>query len=206
MLVKSYCGLDLTVLYRLLFAALILMTPSLAAGQLYRCQAADGHLTFQDIACEGTGAPLYLQVYQPSDLEVARVEQRRQQLRNHLQGVYQQRMQTLEAARIRHAEERQQTALDQQAVDDALVRGNDRYRVVVRYRKRHRGDSHIGGVQSRSFHRRAAFHASHRTRAHRSGCSVTTLGCDMLVSARARSHRPLQRHHRPNLPLRFGIR
>jgi hypothetical protein len=199
--VKSYYGLGITVLYRLLFAALILMTPVLAAGQLYRCVAADGQLTFQDIACQGTGAPLYLQLHQPSDLEIARVEQRRQQLREHLRWgylhrAYQQRLQIQQTARIRRAEERQQAALDQQAADDALARGNDRYRVVVRYRMLHR----------RAFHRRSAVDVSHRTRALRSGCTVTTLGCDMLASVRVRSNRPLQRHHRSNLPLRLRIR
>ncbi|MEH6652174.1 MAG: DUF4124 domain-containing protein [Motiliproteus sp.] len=179
-----YRCLDITVIYRLFFAVLLMLLPALAVGQLYRCQAPDGHLSFQDRPCVGAGEPLHLPLYPPSATEVARVERRRQQLRDHMAGVYQRRAQLLEAAQERRAEERRLAESQRQLADGARATDNDHNRVWVRYRRLGRGGHHT----------RPLF---------RSGCTVVTLGCNIYTAARSSGNRPLPHHHRPILRLRI---
>lgn len=189
-LYKLNCGQEAIVFARLLFAILLLIAPALAVGQLYRCEAANGQPTFQDRPCVGAGEPLQLQVHRPTDKEVVRLEQRHQQLREHMDGIDERRAQALEALLTRRAEERRQAERERQAAADARSRENPSYPRTVSYRKLNRGGLHLG-----AFHRRALFRHPLHSAIRRSDRRLSGLGCDVFLTGRIRSNRPSQTRH-----------
>jgi hypothetical protein len=183
------------------------MLPSaLAVGQVYQCEAPDGHPVYQDSPCDGVGEVLDLQVHQPSAAEIAHQEKRRRELREHIDWIYKLRAQQREAARARRAEKREEQ--EQRVASYPPPQAIESYPVIYRYRLLKRSPFHF---RTHRHHLKRPFKHSFKRSFKRSGCLFTAPGCKGVRAAKfqhrsmVRPHRSLKRNHRQGSSFRLKV-